>query len=250
MEYRVEELAAAAGLRVDTVRFYQAKGLLPPPRRVKRVAIYSEHHLGALRRIRRYQSQGLSLTVIKRLLASGPGSKAEALLAAVADEAGEQAFTREQVAARSGVPEALLVSLEAAGLLRPMTGSGDDLRYGEADVQMARAGLEILGQGFPLDELLRLALRHARGVEEVTDAAIDLFARHVRKQGDLGKTDPIRLAESFRRLLPAVTTLVALHFQRTLLQRALSRLSDLPEREAFEAAIASAETGRLEVKWR
>lgn len=250
MEYRVEELALAAGVRVDTVRFYQAKGLLPPPRREKRAALYSEEHLALLRRIRLYQSQGLSLTVIKRLLASEPASKAEALLAAVADEAGEQALTREQVAARSGVPEALLVSLEAARLLRPMTGAGGEPRYSDADVQMARAGLEILGQGFPLDELLALALRHARGVEEVTEAAIDLFDRHVHRQGESGKADPVRLAESFRRLLPAVTTLVALHFQRTLLQRALARLSDLPEREAFEAAIASVETGRLEVKWR
>jgi DNA-binding transcriptional MerR regulator len=250
MEYRVEELAAAAGVRIDTIRFYQAKGLLSAPRRVKRAAIYSEEHLATLRRIRRYQSQGLSLTVIKRLLASDSTSKAEALLGAVADEAGDQALTREQVAALSGVPEPLLVSLEAAGLLRPMTGSGGEARYGDADVQMARSGLEILGQGFPLDELLRLALRHARGVEEVTEAAIDLFDRHVRKQGEIGKADPAKLADSFRSLLPAVTTLVALHFQRTLLQRALSRLSDLPEREAVEAAIASVESRRLEVKWR
>ncbi|MBW2495552.1 MAG: MerR family DNA-binding transcriptional regulator [Deltaproteobacteria bacterium] len=33
MEYRVEQLAAAAQLPVDTLRFYQARGLLPAPRR-------------------------------------------------------------------------------------------------------------------------------------------------------------------------------------------------------------------------
>ena len=31
MAYRVEELAARADVSVDTVRYYQAKELLPPP---------------------------------------------------------------------------------------------------------------------------------------------------------------------------------------------------------------------------
>ncbi|MDQ3981976.1 MAG: MerR family DNA-binding transcriptional regulator, partial [Actinomycetota bacterium] len=33
MRYRVDELAARAGVSVDTVRFYQARGLLPQPER-------------------------------------------------------------------------------------------------------------------------------------------------------------------------------------------------------------------------
>ena len=39
MDYRVEALAAAAGISVDTLRFYQARGLLPSPRRVGRVVL-------------------------------------------------------------------------------------------------------------------------------------------------------------------------------------------------------------------
>ena len=42
MEYRVEELAATAGVRVDTVRFYQSRGLLPAPVRVGRIAVAGE----------------------------------------------------------------------------------------------------------------------------------------------------------------------------------------------------------------
>lgn len=246
MEYRVEELARAADLRVDTIRFYQTRGLLQPPRRVKRVAIYSDEHLATLGQIRRYQSQGLSLAVIKRLLAGRGRSKAEALLEAVVDESGEQSFTRAQLAARSGVPEALLASLETAGLLQPVMSSGEPL-YSETEVQLARAGLEILGEGLPPDELLALALRHADGVEDVCGEAVDLFDRHVRtKEGGL---DADRAADAFRRLLPAVTTLVALHFQRTLLQRATSRLRARQETGVLEAA-AAVPAGRLEVKWR
>ena len=40
MQYRVEELARAAGVSVDTIRFYQARRLLPAPRRAGRRAVY------------------------------------------------------------------------------------------------------------------------------------------------------------------------------------------------------------------
>ena len=247
MEYRVEELAAAAGVRVDTIRYYQAKGLLPSPRRVKRVAMYTPGHLSVLRRIRRYQSQGLSLAVIKRLLRNGGRSRAETLLAAVAQESGERALTRSQLAVLSGIPEPLLASLEAAALLDPVTVDGE-VRYGEADLQMVTAGLQILQHGFPFGELLRLSVSHAQQVGRTADHAVALFDRYVRKAG---KTVAARdVADAFRRLLPAVTTLVALHFQRTLLSRALKGLRAHGTPEAYEAAAAALQAGHLEVKWR
>ena len=248
MEYGVEKLAAVAGVRVDTIRFYQAKGLLPPPRRVKRVAVYSEAHLTRLKQIRRYQSQGLSLAVIKRLLSGGTRSKVDALLTAVADHTGERLFTRAEAAERSGVPEPLLIAVESAGLLTPTTVNGES-RYGEADVQLARAGLEILRHGFPLDAVLQLAIRHARSVEQTADEAIDLFDRFVRKAGGTG-TGAAGVTDTFRQLLPAATTLVAIHFQRTLLHRALQRLRDRGDRDVLKAAEAVVGAGRLEVAWR
>lgn len=248
MTYRVEELAAAAGIRVDTVRFYQAKGLLPAPRRVKRVAVYSEEHLSVLKRIRRYQAQGLTLAVIRKLLTSRGTSMRASLLAAVAEEGEQRTLTRSELAVESGVPEPLLASLEAAGLLVPVRADPEPV-YGEADLKMARAGLEVLSHGFPLDELMRLAMKHARGVEEVIDGAIDLFDRFVRKvDGSGAETESV--AETFRRLLPAVTMLVAAHFQRTLLRRAIDRLRGKEHDEALEAAVAAVESGHLEVAWR
>ncbi|HYR62344.1 MAG TPA: MerR family transcriptional regulator, partial [Actinomycetota bacterium] len=52
MRYRVDELAAQCGVSVDTVRFYQAKGLLQPGQREGRVSWYSEEHRQRLARIR------------------------------------------------------------------------------------------------------------------------------------------------------------------------------------------------------
>lgn len=248
MDYTVEQLARAAGVAVDTVRFYQTKGLLPGPRREGRRALYGARHLDILKRIRRHQAEGLPLAVVKRLLSAGGGSKKAALLAAVAEQSGEPSMTRAELAERSGVPEAFLASLEAAGLLVPM-GSGAAARYGEADLRMARAGLEVLGAGFPLPDLMQLALRHARHVEALADDAVALFDRFVRKV-DGGGADAAAIAETFRTVMPAVTTLVALHFQRTVLQRAVARLREQPDATALEKAVEVIESGRLEVSWR
>ena len=81
MEYRVEEIAGAARVRVDTLRFYQARGLLPAPRKRGRVAIYDDEHLERLRRIRQLQREGFSLAQIQRLLSDSEEASSELLAA-------------------------------------------------------------------------------------------------------------------------------------------------------------------------
>jgi DNA-binding transcriptional MerR regulator len=68
MRYRVDELAARCGISVDTVRFYQTKGLLPPPERKSRVAWYTTEHLERLRKIRDLKRKSFTLNSIRRLL--------------------------------------------------------------------------------------------------------------------------------------------------------------------------------------
>jgi len=122
-----------------------------------------------------------------------------------------------------------------------------EARFSEADLEMARAGLALLEAGFPLQALLEHAVRHARHVEELVDAAIDLFDDHVRKVGpDAGNSEAITRA--FRTLLPLATRLVAVHFQRTLVTRSLNRLRGVKELEALEAALEATEGARLEVE--
>jgi DNA-binding transcriptional MerR regulator len=254
MEYRVEELGQAAGVRVDTIRFYQSRGLIPPPRREGRVAFYEEAHLARLRRIRELLEQGFKLAQIGRVLEaegdlSRAGARSEPLLRAlVAERMGERSLGRAELAAESGLPEALLAAAEQAGLMEPARIAGDE-RYTTADLEMARAALTLLAAGLPLAELLQVASRHADNVRELADAGIDLFDDYIRKSGPAAADEPA-ITDAFRRLLPEVTRLVALHFQRTLLNRALDRLRAQGESEALERAIAVAGSGRLDVQWR
>jgi len=249
MEYRVEALAAAAGVRVDTVRFYQSRGLLPKPGRRGRLAIYDADHLQRLRRIRSLLEQGFSLAQIGRVMEGGePGGSADPVLAALADDgSGARTFSRAELAAEVGIPEALIQAVEVAGLGEPLEIGGEP-RFVEADLEMAKAALAVLGAGFPLDALLALSTRHANHVRAVADEAIDLFDDHIRKDAAGGEV----IAQAFRSLLPQITRLVALHFQRTLVNRALERLStsEGEDKVNLERALEATRASRLEVEWR
>jgi len=252
MDYRVQELASAAGVTVDTVRFYQGRGLIAPPRRVGRAAIYGDGHLERLRRIRELLRQRFTLAQIQRVLEreASAGSGEPLLDALVEESIGARTLSRAELAAEAGVPELLISAALSSGLVEALEVDGEE-RFNEADLQMALAGQAILKAGFPLHELLNLAVAHARNVREVTERGIDLFDEHVRKSGPAAG-DVEAITAVFRELLPVVTRLVALHFQRTLVTRALERLSHKGESDALADALAATGSARLEVdcQWR
>lgn len=251
MDYRIEELAARSGLRVDTIRYYQGKGLLPPPRREGRIALYGEAHLERLGRIRALLRDGLSLALIRRVLQAERhrAPDREPLLSAlVAEQVGTRTLSRAELAAEAGIPEALITAAQAAGLVEPLR-AGDEERFGESDLQMARAALALLSAGIPLDQLTDLAVMQARATQEVAERAIELFDLHIRK-GGAADADPSAITAAFRDLLPQATRLVALFFQRTIVGRALARLEGSGESTALREAIAVTESKRLEVAWK
>lgn len=68
----VDELAAATGMTVRTVRYYAGLGLMPAPERRGRLAYYSDIHVARLKLVRALQDHGLSLTSIEDYLARLP----------------------------------------------------------------------------------------------------------------------------------------------------------------------------------
>ena len=223
MEYRIEQLARTAGVAVDTIRFYQGKGLLDAPRRDGRVTWYGDSHLERLKRIKELQQQGFTLTVIQRFLAGELEASDEALVAAVTHPSAPQTLTLAELAERSGVAEPLLASLEQAGLLVPITG-GDEPLYPAGDLDAIAAGMKLIAAGVPLGELMELGKEHAASVDRTARRAVDLFDRYVREriQAEGGETEAAerRLLETFNDLLEASGVLVRHHFERTVLRAA------------------------------
>ncbi|TMF01391.1 MAG: MerR family transcriptional regulator [Chloroflexi bacterium] len=223
MEYRIEQLARASGMAVDTIRFYQGKGLLDAPRREGRVTWYAESHLERLGRIRELQRRGFTLTVIRRFLEGELEPSDESLVAAVTRPSSPQTLTLDELAERSGVAVPLLKNLEQAGLLVPVEG-GDVPLYPADDLDAIAAGMKLIAAGVPLGPLIELASEYADATDRVARKAVDLFDRHVREriQSEGGETEAAerRLLELFNELLEASGLLVRHHFQRTLLRAA------------------------------
>ena len=66
---RIGELAKQAGLNIQSVRFYERKGLLPPPpRSASGYRSYCERDLETIRFIKRAQGLGFTLQEITQLL--------------------------------------------------------------------------------------------------------------------------------------------------------------------------------------
>ena len=239
--WRVEDLARRAEVSVDTIRFYQKRRLLDPPRREGRVAWYGPDHVARLQRIRELQGRGFSLAVIRRLLDGELDAVDEPLAAAVADAAGEELLTLDELAARAAVPAALLDTVVAEGLLAPHIRDGDRL-FAASDAAIVSAGLTLLEVGLPLPSLLALARRHHDATRDIAEEAVRLFDAHVREplrassESDAAQAE--QLVDAFRALLPAVTTLVAHHFRSVLLEVAQEHLEAVGEPAELDAARA------------
>jgi DNA-binding transcriptional MerR regulator len=230
MRYRVDELASRAGVSVDTVRFYQARGLLPQPERAGRVAWYGDAHLDTLGRIRDLKEKGFTLASIRRLLDGDLDPADQALVAALEDpgaESGEGLMSLDDLAARTGVSAALLQAIEREGLLMPRESDAGPV-YTDDDAAAVAAGLQLLEAGLPLGELLALAREHDAAMRPVAERAVDLFVRFVRDPIRGGApTDEeaaARLTDAFSKMLPATGALVGSHFRRLLIAEAQKRL--------------------------
>jgi DNA-binding transcriptional MerR regulator len=251
MEYSVQEIAREAGISVDTVRFYQTSGLLPLPARRGRMAVYSEEHLERLQLVRQMAEKGLSLKVIALLLARGGGDASDrALLAALEEEADAPSLSTRELAERLGVPEALMLSVEKTGLAEGQETADGQTRYSLGDLRAAKGALKLLEYGFPLTKLLALAVRHDRAVRKTCDAAIDMFDDYVRKPATRDDDDPEAVARAFKEILPVLVAVIAHHFQRVLVNRALRRLKSRGEEKSLRVALEVAARNRVEVSWR
>jgi DNA-binding transcriptional MerR regulator len=230
VRYRVEQLAAACDVSVDTIRYYQARGLIPSPEREGRVAWYEDRHAERIREVRALRGKGLTLAAIARLLDDGLERPDVDLAAAVAAAQGDprpgELLPLDEFASRSGVPASLIQAVEREGIKLGRTVGGEE-RYTAADIDMVRGALRLLQHGLPLGELLSLARETNAAMVRVAERAVELFDEHVRRPiidtAGSPQAAASELVDAFDALLPTVTNLVANHFRRVLLAEAEER---------------------------
>jgi len=249
--YRVEELAAAAGISVEQLRSYQSKGLLAPPRHQGRVAHYGPEHLERLRRILDLKARGYSLRAISGVLEVGDPAAERAAGGPPPHQVpvpDEELLTLREVADRTRVPTALLRSLEASGVLRPRWVGGAK-GYTVFDVRAVQMLLSLLGSGLPMEEFMRVARLQIATVDDVAEGAVELFVRYVREplraSGLPEGEEAERMVAGLRLMLEATTLLVAYNFQRAVLGAMQTEL-DRSGSEAERAVLAREARHRLE----
>lgn len=250
-DYRVEEVAAEAGVSVEALRSYQSKGLLPPPRHEGRLAIYGDHHLARLREILDLKHQGYSLRMIAHLLDQQAVPTSSPVLADTFSDAGEEErLTQRQLAERTRVPPSMLRSLEASGLLLPRTDDAEH-PYTTGDVRAVRMLLSLISGGLPIEEFMSVARTQIDASKEVAREAIALFIQYVREpmldSGVPDDDEAEQLVAALALMLHATTTLISYNFQRRVLNGISAELAKRGATKELEVLHREARRRGLEV---
>jgi DNA-binding transcriptional MerR regulator len=215
-EYRVEELAEAAGISVRTLRFYRERRLLPPPRRDGRIAWYSQDHLARLRTIAALLERGHTLGGIADLIAAWENGRTldgvagllglEGALATPWSDETPVRLTPQELADYFGEDvsaENLTASLEMGYI------AVDGENVVHVSRRLLDASAALVREGIPLSAVLA----SGRAVRDHVDALAEVFTQAIRTHvlgpmDDLPSDEAHRITESLQRLRPLAKNIV------------------------------------------
>lgn len=233
-EYRIEDLARAAGIKVRNLRYYQERGLLPPPRREGRIAWYSADHLARLRVIAELLARGHTLNGIGELFDAWEqdSNVAEVLgLERVMNEAWSQ---EEPVT----MPYTRLEEIYGGQMTEENVRRAVELGYltvdGESATVVSRRLLEgslaLVREGVPLAAVLETGERLQEQVDAMAGLFVTLVGTHV--VGDLGgrtlsAAEINRLSGAIARLRPVAGDVAGAAFARAMERRVGAEFGDV-----------------------
>lgn len=181
-DYRIDDLARAAGTTVRNVRVYQDRGLLPPPRREGRTGVYSDAHLARLRLIGSLLEKGYTFAHIAEFLAAWQRGRnlsdllglEEVLTTPWSDEVDDY-VTWEQLVELFGdqMTEETTATALAQRLVIP---DGD--RFRVPSPRLLHAGSELVKAGIPLPVVLALSAQLAADMDRTAKRLVGAVADH------------------------------------------------------------------------
>ncbi|MEV7414475.1 MerR family transcriptional regulator [Streptomyces sp. NPDC089919] len=232
--YRREELARAAGVKVRNLRYYQERGLLPPPRREGRLAWYSDDHLTRLRLISDLLGRGYTVNAIAELFdAWERGGGISQLLGL------ERAMTRDWTDERSvTMPLARLAELLGPAATAEDTRRAVALGYlrieGELvthrSARLLEATIALIRRGVPVSEILDAGEFLQAEAAAVADRFVGLFRRHVIGDAGLERLSAGQVqdvTDAVAALRPVAGEVVAAEFARAMAARVTAELEVL-----------------------
>jgi DNA-binding transcriptional MerR regulator len=250
----IDELARRAGTVASTVRLYQTRGLVPPPRKEGRVGYYGPGHLARMRLVAELQGDGFSLASIASLVAAWEqgrslddvlGLEAQITTAWTGDE--PVVLRLDELATR--LPGGAITAESVAGAVRlglitPVTddtddGDGPDDGHDDGAARLAvlpgflTIGNELAELGVPVDEILDEYEHLQKVMAETAERFTRLFERHLWRpfiEGGLPGDDVRRLTDVLRRLTELAEGVVVLALRQSLRRAAVTFLATEAER--------------------
>lgn len=248
----IDELSRRTGVSTRNVRYYQTRGLLPPPTVKGRTGYYDKRHVERLALIHELQQEGLNLQAIGWLLGGAAGVDSDELRRlkrAVLDEwvteapveqSAEdilEAFAPDDDADEDGADaEALTGRAQELGLLEPAA----DGTWSITAPTVYAAGRELRAMGVPPARMLDLLATLRRHAGAIAEAYVRLFDETVLASWDARGRPAEEWTEvrrSIERLRPLAGEALLAVFRQLMAEAVAARLAAaLPDGEDAGAA--------------
>jgi DNA-binding transcriptional MerR regulator len=183
-EYRIEELARLAGTTTRNIRVYRDRGLLHPPLRVGRIALFNDTHLTRLRLVTSLLDRGYNIAHVHEMLSAWEqGKNLGDMLGLESAIAGSWATEKPE---RMSVPDAKRLVDDDAGFER-LIGLGVVRLEDSGDVQEAvvvrpkliEAFNEIRQYGVASEKLIDLHEQIAPLIDQISGLLVQTGVEHV-----------------------------------------------------------------------
>ncbi|GAA2638062.1 MerR family transcriptional regulator [Actinomadura fulvescens] len=254
--YRIDDLARAAGTTTRLVRALQERGVLHPPQRRGRIAVYNDSHLARLRLIAQLQERGHTIATIAELLSAWEKGHdladilgvEKALTDPWSDECPERIGLVELAAMflpgrplEEVPPDYLQDALARAGRLGFIRPDGD--RFLVPSPSLLEVGAELVAAGISLETVFDVAEQTDADCQAIAERFVQLTVdsgnledpAHYRERQDLPQ-----VAEFIQRLRPlsekAVTSLLARAMQAQIQARTSEQITQIAGRSADSAS--------------
>jgi DNA-binding transcriptional MerR regulator len=179
-EYRIDDLARLAGTTTRNIRVYRDRGLLPPPLRVGRIALFNDTHLTRLRLITSMLDRGYNIAHVREMLSAWEEGKnlGDVLgleTAIVGTWTTEKAETMPLVDAQRLVDDP--PAFERLVALQVIRVDGDQATVTRP--KLIEAFNEIKGYGVKLEKLVDLHEQILPEIDKISDLLVRAGAEHV-----------------------------------------------------------------------
>ncbi|OMB99575.1 MerR family transcriptional regulator [Mycobacterium colombiense] len=179
-EYRIDDLARLAGTTTRNIRVYRDRGLLPPPLRVGRIALFNDTHLTRLRLITSMLDRGYNIAHVREMLSAWEeGKNLGDVLGLETAIAGTWTTEKPETMALADAQRLVNDAQAFERLVALQVIRIDGTQATITRPKLIEAFNEIRGYGVKFDKLIDLHERIVPEIDKISDMLVRAGAEHV-----------------------------------------------------------------------